>query len=100
MFFVFQFSGKKIEQFIREGKGFMGQYFRDLSSCTPYIVEVNLILENESQILYIDSNPIPPLNKSFVTLPYFNKEVKIFEVENGTDYISFEIKGILSIFFY
>ena len=71
--------------------------FGNLSSCTQYIIEVNLMWETgNGKVFDTDDNPIPSLMKSFTTHPNINKEVEIAVIENGTDFISLEIKGELS----
>jgi len=53
--------------------------------------------ETGNEIIFdIASNPIPSLKKSFTTHPDMKKEVQIAVIENGTDFILFEIKGELS----
>jgi len=71
--------------------------FGNLSSCTQYIIEVDLMWETGNGIIFdTASNPIPSLMKTFTTHPDINKEVEIAVIENGIDFISLEIKGELS----
>jgi len=84
----------KIEQTIKR----LGNLeFGNLSSCTQYIVEVDLMWETGSGIIFDNAeNPIPSLMKTFTTHPNIYKEVEITVIENGTDFISFKISGIVS----
>jgi hypothetical protein len=70
--------------------------FGNLSSCTQYIIEVNLMWETGNGIIFDNAgNPIPSLNKFFTTHPDINKTVDIAVIHTGTDSILFEIKGEL-----
>ncbi len=67
--------------------------FVNLSSCTNYKIEVDLIWDSEESINEIDGKAIPPLTKSFTTLPDISKEVQLDMLENGLDFFTFSLTG-------
>ncbi len=97
MFLSLQFNKTQVDTSEQSLKQFKEFTFQNVLSCTQYNIEVNLMWETGNAIIFdTASNPIPSLNKSFTTQPDINKEVEIAVIENGTDFISFQITGILS----